>query len=86
MEGYRNLQRPSIQVGIDHFKMAHQDQTGEGCNELYSQNGQMLNMNGHGVEQAGQHMFYAPSTTEDIMSTHAKILRTFIDDPTIQRS
>jgi osomolarity two-component system response regulator SKN7 len=57
MEGYRNLQRPSIQAGIDQFQMAHQDQDGGGYDGIYSQNGQMLNLNGHGVDQPGQHMF-----------------------------
>jgi osomolarity two-component system response regulator SKN7 len=57
MEGYRNLQRPSIQAGIDQFQMAHPDQDGGGYDGIYSQNGQMLNMNGHGVDQSGQHMF-----------------------------
>ncbi|KAA8913632.1 hypothetical protein FN846DRAFT_771821 [Sphaerosporella brunnea] len=58
LEGYRNLQRPSIQAGIDQFQMAHQDQDGGGYDGVYSQNGQMMNpMNGHGVDQSGQHMF-----------------------------
>ncbi|KAF8247699.1 hypothetical protein K440DRAFT_681743 [Wilcoxina mikolae CBS 423.85] len=59
MEGYRNLQRPSIQAGIDQFHMTHHEHPDGGYDGGYSQNGQMMNsMNGvHGVDQTGQHMF-----------------------------
>ncbi|KAI5858129.1 hypothetical protein BZA05DRAFT_116315 [Tricharina praecox] len=55
MEGYRNLQRPSIQAGIDQFPMAHQDQHDGGYGGGY-QNGQMMNVV-NGTEQSGEHMF-----------------------------
>jgi osomolarity two-component system response regulator SKN7 len=59
MEGYRNLQRPSIQAGVDQFQIAHHEQPDGGYDGGYSQNGQMMNsMNGvHGVDHSGQHMF-----------------------------
>jgi osomolarity two-component system response regulator SKN7 len=64
MEGYRNLQRPNIQAGIEPFhNMAPQEPQegggGAGYDGGYPQNGQGISsINGmHGVDQPGQHMF-----------------------------
>lgn len=59
MEGYQNLQRPSIQAPVDQFQM-HQDQPPlpgpGGYDSAYPHNGQIISMNGvH--DQSGHHMF-----------------------------
>ena len=67
MEGYRNMQRPSIQAGIDQFQThhdpsSHTPQEQGGYDSSYPHNGQFMGVsttiNGsHGVDQSGHHMF-----------------------------